>query len=156
MILILIKFISFVPYPQLSHPWSKGNRVKIILVESFIYLYNILQQLNYLNFCTIATSCLSFCLWFGGLQSYDKKITQRSHQQNRSRGSNPKALQWYYFHNKVIKELVENAIDAEATQIRVTIINGGLTSIEVVDNGKGIKKADFPLLCERFATSKIS
>lgn len=36
------------------------------------------------------------------------------------------------------------------------ILNGGLSSIEVVDNGKGIKRVDFPLLCERFATSKIS
>jgi DNA mismatch repair ATPase MutL len=47
----------------------------------------------------------------------------------------------------VIKELIENAIDAEASQIKVTLINGGLNSIEVVDNGKGIRQADFPLLC---------
>ena len=56
----------------------------------------------------------------------------------------------------VIKEIVENAIDAEATAVRVNIREGGIKLIEVVDNGKGIRKEDFPLLCERFATSKIS
>jgi len=42
---------------------------------------------------------------------------------------------------------VENAIDAEAAHIIVNIVNGGLTSIEITDNGKGIKREDFPLLC---------
>ena len=42
---------------------------------------------------------------------------------------------------------MENAIDAEATHIRVAIENGGMESIEVVDNGKGIKREDFDLLC---------
>lgn len=47
----------------------------------------------------------------------------------------------------VVKELVENSIDAEATQIRVSIRDGGLGLIEITDNGKGVRKADFPLLC---------
>jgi DNA mismatch repair protein MLH1 len=47
----------------------------------------------------------------------------------------------------VVKELVENSIDADATQIRVSIRDGGLGLIEITDNGKGVRKADFPLLC---------
>jgi DNA mismatch repair protein MLH1 len=47
----------------------------------------------------------------------------------------------------VVKELVENSIDADSTQIRVNIRDGGLGLIEITDNGKGIRKADFPLLC---------
>ena len=42
---------------------------------------------------------------------------------------------------------MENAIDAEATNIQIFIYNGGMESIEIVDNGKGIKREDFDLLC---------
>lgn len=55
----------------------------------------------------------------------------------------------------VVKELVENAIDAEATNITVEIKNGGKTYIKVIDNGKGIEKEDIPNALERHATSKI-
>lgn len=54
-----------------------------------------------------------------------------------------------------VKELIENAHDAKATKISVTIGDGGLTSISVTDNGIGIRLDDLPLLCERFATSKL-
>lgn len=55
----------------------------------------------------------------------------------------------------VVKELVENSIDAGATNIIVEIKNGGKTFIKVTDNGKGILLDDMPIALERHATSKI-
>ena len=56
----------------------------------------------------------------------------------------------------VVKELIENAIDASATEIRIITKNGGKDLIEVKDNGTGIPPADLPLTIKRHATSKIS
>ena len=55
----------------------------------------------------------------------------------------------------VIKELVENAVDASATRIDVVVEDAGKTSIQVVDNGKGMSETDARLSFERHATSKI-
>lgn len=55
----------------------------------------------------------------------------------------------------VVKELVENAIDAGATVVKVTVLGGGLRSIEVSDNGCGMSRTDALLAVERHATSKI-
>lgn len=55
----------------------------------------------------------------------------------------------------VIKELVENAIDAAATIIDVLVVDAGRTSIQVIDNGKGMSDTDARLSFERHATSKI-
>ena len=55
----------------------------------------------------------------------------------------------------VVKELVENSIDAGATNIVVEVKNGGKTFIKVTDNGCGIEKEDMLLSLERHATSKI-
>lgn len=55
----------------------------------------------------------------------------------------------------VIKELVENAIDAQATRIQVKIIDGGIQSIQVIDNGCGMDKEDAVNAFQRHATSKI-
>ncbi len=56
----------------------------------------------------------------------------------------------------VVKELLENAIDAHATAISVEIRDGGNALIRVGDNGDGMTRADATLAVERFATSKIS
>lgn len=55
----------------------------------------------------------------------------------------------------VIKELVENAVDAGANKIDVFIVDAGRTSIQVVDDGKGMSETDARLAFERHATSKI-
>ena len=57
--------------------------------------------------------------------------------------------------SSVVKELVENAIDAHATAITVEIRDGGTSLIRVTDNGGGIDKEDIPLAFLRHSTSKI-
>ena len=55
----------------------------------------------------------------------------------------------------VIKELVENAIDAEATHIHVLVTDAGKTCVQVIDDGKGMSDTDARMAFERHATSKI-
>lgn len=55
----------------------------------------------------------------------------------------------------VVKELVENAVDAGATSVQVYVVDAGKTSIQVVDNGQGMSETDARLAFERHATSKI-
>ena len=55
----------------------------------------------------------------------------------------------------VVKELVENAIDAGATHIQIYIVDAGKTMIQVIDNGKGMSETDARMAFERHATSKI-
>ena len=55
----------------------------------------------------------------------------------------------------VVKELVENAIDAGATNITIEVKNGGIKEIKIIDNGTGIRDDDVEFAFERHATSKI-
>ena len=56
----------------------------------------------------------------------------------------------------VVKELVENALDAGATAIEIVAVSGGLSMLRITDNGSGMGRADLALAVERHATSKLS
>lgn len=56
----------------------------------------------------------------------------------------------------VVKELVENAIDAHSRRIDILIQEAGLAEIRVIDDGDGIEKSQVPIAFKRHATSKIS
>ena len=57
--------------------------------------------------------------------------------------------------SSIIKELVENSLDAGSTRIDILLKDGGIQEISIVDNGVGIPESDLPLAVERHATSKV-
>lgn len=56
----------------------------------------------------------------------------------------------------VIKELIENSIDAGATQITLNLENAGMSAITIIDNGCGMSAEDARLCIQQYATSKIT
>jgi DNA mismatch repair protein MutL len=56
----------------------------------------------------------------------------------------------------VVKELLDNSLDAGSTMISVDVVEGGKRLIRVTDNGEGMTRADAQMACQRFATSKLS
>lgn len=57
--------------------------------------------------------------------------------------------------SSIVKELVENSIDAGSENIQILVVDGGKTSVQVIDDGKGMSETDARLSFERHATSKI-
>ena len=55
----------------------------------------------------------------------------------------------------IVKELIENSLDAGANRIEINILKGGYESIQVIDNGSGMDKDNLKLAFKRHATSKI-
>ena len=55
----------------------------------------------------------------------------------------------------VLKELIENSLDAQATQIEVEVRRGGVALLKISDNGSGMNRTDAELCLERHATSKL-
>ena len=56
----------------------------------------------------------------------------------------------------VVKEMIENSLDAGSTTISILCKQGGFAQLQIHDNGHGIRKDDLGIVCERFTTSKIS
>ncbi|CAF2120334.1 unnamed protein product, partial [Rotaria magnacalcarata] len=104
--------------------------------------------------CLLATLCYNH-------SDYQNQVRQTSGAVESSLSmtqidlNQPKAQPSVTWLIKSIQELVENSLDAGAHTIQIHVKQGGLKSIEIRDDGCGISKVDLPLVCERFAASKL-
>ncbi len=55
----------------------------------------------------------------------------------------------------ILRELIDNSIDSNCSDIQIEIVDSGLSQIKITDNGTGINEENFDLLCKRGATTKI-
>ena len=86
----------------------------------------------------------------------DNETEQRIHRMSDVLASQVAAGEVVERPASVVKELIDNSIDAGATMVRVEIIRGGVSLIKVTDNGCGMSRADALMCLERHATSKLS
>ncbi|MCK5236764.1 MAG: DNA mismatch repair endonuclease MutL, partial [Deltaproteobacteria bacterium] len=82
-------------------------------------------------------------------------MTERIHIMDESLSSKIAAGEVVERPASIVKELVENALDAGATKITIALEDGGKSSITITDNGSGIEAEDVPLTVHRHATSKL-